>query len=167
MTLQHSGALTNGGTLHRHQPWRDGAGAGDSFKLFKAASYRRAEFANVILPTPARRSGWNTNQLNTGGTLSWSSRQPVIGFPFFGFSRNGFVFRRDGCVRQRNYYLLASTNICHAGYQLTRRVTTSLMPAAFSIHKSSFLRTRLQKLLFAGNCPECRAVMLSEISIRC
>ena len=116
-----SGALTNGGTLIVTNLGATALAAGDSFKLFNAASYRGG-FANVILPTLPAGLGWNTNNLNTGGTLSVViTAKPVIGS--ISISGNGFVFAGTGGVANGNYYLLASTNIATPVSNWTRRVT--------------------------------------------
>jgi autotransporter-associated beta strand protein len=64
-----SGALTCGGTLIVTNIGATGLAAGNSFKLFNAVSYSGG-FAKVVLPPLPTGLGWNTNSLNTGGTLS-------------------------------------------------------------------------------------------------
>jgi hypothetical protein len=54
------GALTCGGTLIVTNIGVVALAAGDSFKLFNAASYSGA-FAKVILPPLPAGLGWNTN----------------------------------------------------------------------------------------------------------
>jgi rhamnogalacturonan endolyase len=63
------GALTNGGTLVVTNIGTAGLTNGDSFKLFSAASYSGG-FAKVALPSLASGLGWNTNLLNSTGTIS-------------------------------------------------------------------------------------------------
>ena len=63
------GALTNGGTLIVTNIGAAALADGNSFKLFNAASYNGA-FASVILPPLPAGLAWNTNSLNTNGTLS-------------------------------------------------------------------------------------------------
>jgi fibronectin-binding autotransporter adhesin len=63
------GALTCGGTLIVTNLGTNALAANDSFKLFNAASYGGA-FANVTLPPLAAGLNWNTNALNTNGTLA-------------------------------------------------------------------------------------------------
>jgi len=63
------GALTHGGTL---VVANSGAGAltnGDSFKLFDAARYHGA-FTQVMAPPLAPGLAWNTNSLNSNGTIA-------------------------------------------------------------------------------------------------
>jgi len=64
-----SGALINGGILIVTNIGPAALAAGDSFKLFNAASYSGA-FANVILPPLPAGLSWNTNLLNTNGILA-------------------------------------------------------------------------------------------------
>jgi autotransporter-associated beta strand protein len=74
-----SGALICGGTLIVTNIGATALAAGDSFKLFNAGSYN-GSFANVILPPLPAGLGWNTNSLNTSGTLSVVIiAKPVIG----------------------------------------------------------------------------------------
>jgi rhamnogalacturonan endolyase len=68
-TAQVSGALTAGGTLVVTNIGTVALTNGDSFKLFNAASYSSA-FANIVLPGLPAGLAWNTNALNTNGTLS-------------------------------------------------------------------------------------------------
>jgi len=115
------GALTNGGTLI---VTNIGAGMltnGDSFKLFNAASYNGA-FAKVILPPLPAGLGWNTNALNSAGTLSIVA----IARPFFGspaLSGNGFAFTGTGGVASANFYLLGATNLAMPVSNWTRLLT--------------------------------------------
>jgi autotransporter-associated beta strand protein len=64
-----AGALTNGGTLIVTNISTAALTNGDSFKLFDAASYNGA-FTSVILPPLSAGLVWNTNSLNTNGTIS-------------------------------------------------------------------------------------------------
>ena len=72
-----SGALTNGGTLIITNIGADALAAGDSFKLFNAASYSGA-FASAVLPPLPAGLAWNTNSLNTNGTLRWWWRPSLL-----------------------------------------------------------------------------------------
>ena len=115
------GALTNGGTLVVTNIGAAPLASGDSFKLFNAASYNGA-FANVILPPLSAGLGWNTNSLNTNGTLS----VVVVTKPFitsaviFG---NGFAFTGTSGVANANFYLLGSTNLATPLTNWTRFLT--------------------------------------------
>jgi hypothetical protein len=63
------GALTNGGTLIVTNIGAAALTNGNSFKLLNAASFSGG-FAKVILPALATGLAWNTNSLNTNGTVS-------------------------------------------------------------------------------------------------
>jgi len=79
MQVQHSpltnnaaivaGTLAEGGTLYVTNIGPAALAAGDSFKLFIAADYIGA-YSSVILPSLSAGLAWNTNALNTSGTLS-------------------------------------------------------------------------------------------------
>jgi autotransporter-associated beta strand protein len=103
------GTLTNGGTLIVTNIGATALAAGDSFKLFNAASYS-GTFANIVLPSLPAGLGWNTNGINTNGSLAVVvASKPVIG-PV-AFSGNSLVMSGSGGVANASYYLLASTNI--------------------------------------------------------
>jgi autotransporter-associated beta strand protein len=103
------GALTNGGTLIVTNIGVTALANGDSFKLFSAASYSGA-FANVILPQLPAGLGWNTNFINTSGTISVIiATRPVIGS--ISISGNGLGLSGTGGVANANFYLLGATNI--------------------------------------------------------
>jgi fibronectin-binding autotransporter adhesin len=104
------GALTCGGTLQVNNLSGNPLAANDSFKLFDAASYSGA-FASVTLPPLPAGLGWNTNSLNTNGTISVViATVPVIS-PVSVSSNGGLVFTGTGGVADADFYLLTSTNI--------------------------------------------------------
>ena len=103
------GALTNGGTLIVTNLGATPLANGDTFKLFNAASYS-GTFANLVLPALPAGLGWNTNAINTNGTLSVViTTKPVIGG--VGISGAGLTISGTGGVANANYYLLGTTNI--------------------------------------------------------
>jgi hypothetical protein len=113
--------LTNGGTLIVTHIGATALAAGDSFKLFNAASYSGA-FAKVVLPPLPAGLGWNTNSLNTNGTLSVM----VVAKPCIASaanSGNGFAFTGTGGVANVNFYLLGSTNLSTPVSNWTRLLT--------------------------------------------
>jgi autotransporter-associated beta strand protein len=115
------GALTNGGTLIVTNIGVAALTNGDSFKLFNAANYNGA-FANVILPPLPAGLGWNTNALNTNGTLSVViTTQPVISS--ISISGNGVMFNGSGGVGSANFYLLGTTNLASPLTNWTRLLT--------------------------------------------
>jgi autotransporter-associated beta strand protein len=103
------GALTNGGVLIVTNVGGAQLAAGDSFKLFDAASYS-GTFSSVQLPALPAGLAWNTNLLNTAGTISVVlNTTPVIGS--ISISGNGLAFSGTGGVGNANFILLGSTNI--------------------------------------------------------
>ncbi len=103
------GALANGGTLIVTNIGGTSIAAGDSFKLFNAASYS-GTFANVKLPTLTFGLAWNTNSLNTAGIISVVvNTTPVFG----GLSvlGNNLVLSGTGGVGNANFILLGTTNL--------------------------------------------------------
>src|SRR5262249_10707520 len=86
--------------------------AGDSFKLFDAASYSGA-FSSVTLPPLGANLAWNTNNLNTAGIVSVVSTLPATP-PVFGsiqISGGNLIFSGTGGVASVNFALLGSTNL--------------------------------------------------------
>jgi rhamnogalacturonan endolyase len=115
------GALTNGGTLIVTNIGAAPLTSGNSFKLFNAATYTGA-FSKVILPSLSAGLGWNTNSLNSGGTLS----VVVVNKPFIvsaAVSSDGFELAGTGGVANANYYLLGSTNLAAPLTNWTRLLT--------------------------------------------
>jgi autotransporter-associated beta strand protein len=115
------GALTNGGALIVTNIGVAALAAGDSFKLFNAGSYSGA-FSKVILPPLPAGLGWNTNTLNTSGTLSVA----VVTKPFVSsavISANGFAFAGTGGVADASFYLLGTTNMAIPLTNWTRLLT--------------------------------------------
>ncbi len=115
------GALSNGGTLIVTNIGAAALANGNSFKLFNAATYNGA-FSNVILPPLPAGLGWNTNALNTSGTLS----VVVVARPFIAsavMSGDGFMLTGTGGVANANFYLLGSTNLSTPVSNWTRLVT--------------------------------------------
>jgi hypothetical protein len=64
-----SGALKQGGSLMVTNIGTNALAAGDSFKLFNAASFSGA-FTNIVLPPLASGLNWNTTTLASNGTLA-------------------------------------------------------------------------------------------------
>jgi len=115
------GALTNGGTLVVTNIGVTALVAGDSFKLFNAASYS-GTFTAVQLPPLSSGLAWNTGNLNTNGTVS----VVVNTAPFIGsilLSGNSLVLSGTGGVANVNYYLTGSTNLTTPLSNWTRLLT--------------------------------------------
>ena len=115
------GALTCGGTLQVDNISGNPLAIGDNFTLFDAASYNGG-FATVTLPPLPAGLGWNTNLLNTSGTISVI----ITASPFIGstaISSDGFVFVGTGGVANADFYLLGSTNLLSPVSNWTRLLT--------------------------------------------
>lgn len=103
------GALTNGGLLIVTNVGAIPLAAGDTFKLLNAASYHDA-FENLVLPPLPAGLAWNTDALNTNGTLAVVvASQPVFGSVFL--TGSGLVLSGSGGVANANYYLLGASNL--------------------------------------------------------
>jgi rhamnogalacturonan endolyase len=116
-----TGALTFGGTLIVTNIGTTVLAAGNSFKLFNAASYSGG-FTNMILPLLPAGLGWNTNAVNTNGVLSVVvTRKPVISG--VSISTGGLSLSGGDGVANANYYVLASTNLAVPLANWTRVLT--------------------------------------------
>jgi hypothetical protein len=103
------GALTNGGTLIVTNVGPTALAAGDSFKLFDAASYS-GSFANVVLPSLDPGLAWNKAFLNTAGTISVAAVTPPL-IESTTLSGGNLVLSGSGGVPATTFYVLASTNV--------------------------------------------------------
>ena len=115
-------SLTNGGTLIVSN-LAGTLAPGDSFKIFNAASYAGA-FGNLAMPPLPAGLAWNTNALNTSGTLSVI----VVASPSFGgisLSGTSLILSGTGGVASASYYVLASTNVTLPTLDWTRIATNS------------------------------------------
>jgi autotransporter-associated beta strand protein len=106
------GSLTNGGTLIVTNITTNAFWVGDSFKLFDAASYYGA-FAAVTLPALGSGLAWNTNGLNTNGTLAVTRTGLPVFDPLVRLGDGNFRLTFSGSNGQ-NYELRASTNVALA-----------------------------------------------------
>lgn len=115
------GALTNGGTLIVTNSGGTPLAANDTFNLFNAASYSGA-FSSVQLPPLPVGLAWNTNRLNTAGTISVAlNTTPFIGA--ISISGNGVGLSGTGGVGNANYILLGATNLATPASNWTRLLT--------------------------------------------
>ena len=104
--LQAVGLITFGGTLMLTN-LSGTLQAGNSFKLFHAASYAGA-FDNLVPAVPASGLKWETNLLSHG-ILRIANAPPVItGVTLFG---SGLVMNGSNGFAGANYYVLAATNL--------------------------------------------------------
>ena len=103
------GSLTVNGTLIVTNLGAIPLVAGNSFKLFDAASYT-GTFGTVILPALGAGLAWNTSTLNTSGIISVVSVAP----PSLGsisLSETGLTFSSTGGLPGATFYLLGTTNL--------------------------------------------------------
>lgn len=94
------------------------------FKLFNAASYS-GTFSSVQLPSLSAGLAWNTNGLNTNGTLAVVSTAPPTP-PFISqaaLAGTNFTFNGTGGVANASFYLLATTNLAAPLGTWTRLLT--------------------------------------------
>jgi hypothetical protein len=119
-----AGSLAEGGTLTVTNTGGPLA-AGDTFVLFNAANYS-GSFASVILPPLTGNLLWNTNTLNSSGTISVVTlTSPVIsGIQIAGTS---LVINGSGGVNNWPFYVLSSTNLATGQWT---PVTTNQFDAA-------------------------------------
>jgi len=103
------GTLANGGALIVTNISATAFAAGDTFKLFNAASYS-GTFSKLILPPLPAGLGWNTNGINTNGTLAVViTAKPLVGA--VAASGSGLAFHGTGGVANGDYYLIGTTNM--------------------------------------------------------
>lgn len=104
-----SGTLTEEGTLNVTNANTTSFVAGDSFKLFNAATYSGA-FTKLILPALSAGLGWNTSALSTSGTLS----VVALGSPAISgakISNGSLVVYGTGGLANWPYYILTTPNL--------------------------------------------------------
>ena len=143
-----SGTLSQGGTLVVTNSGAEALQAGDSFKLFSAATWSGA-FTNLTLPELALGLTWKTSTLATNGTLSVLSNtvvvaaQPVI-LPGLLVSGDSFNFQFTGTVGQRYRVDYKPSLTAPGSWQvLTDIVSLSFSPFLLSeaaIHTQRFFR---------------------------
>jgi rhamnogalacturonan endolyase len=106
------GALTCGGTVIVTNSSGLALATGDSFRLFNAASYSGG-FTNVQLPALAAGLVWNTNALNSAGTISIVAlTAPAIAdVQIVG---GNLLISGSGGFSNWPFYVLASTNLSAA-----------------------------------------------------
>jgi autotransporter-associated beta strand protein len=144
------GALTCGGTLIVTNIGATALAAGDSFKMFNAASYNGA-FASVILPPLSTGLAWNTNALNTNGVLSVVALTPPT-IAIIQLSGQNLVISGGGGTANWPYLVLASTNLSAAQwttvatnyFDAAGNFSLTLTNAAGSGQPQSFYKLQLQ-----------------------
>lgn len=123
-TANVAGALTINGTLIITNSGANALAAGDTFKLFAAASYS-GTFSNIILPSLNAGLAWNTNALNTAGMISVVSTALVTPPDFGNLSISGssLIFSGSNGMPSANFYLLTTTNLATPLTNWTRLLT--------------------------------------------
>ena len=116
-----SGTLAEGGTLNVTNANATTFAAGDSFKLFNAASYS-GSFASFILPALATNLVWNTTRLNVDGSLWVVSTVPpdIAQIHLVGAS---LVLNGISGTPNWTYFVLTSTNLALPTAQWMRATT--------------------------------------------
>jgi autotransporter-associated beta strand protein len=112
-SAQVAGALVYGGALIVTNVGATPLAAGDSFKLFSAASYSGA-FAAISPPAPGPNLAWDTNDLSNGvlnviSQIIVPTVPPVI--TSFSFAGRNVVISGTAAQAGATYYLLMSTNL--------------------------------------------------------
>jgi autotransporter-associated beta strand protein len=132
-TIQGAAKIIYGGTLQLANV-SSAFAAGDSFKLFAAASYSGV-FSNLAPVIPALNLAWNTNTLTTDGTLRIVST-PTARPRITGCASSGgnLVISGSNGVPGWTYYILAATNLSLPTVSWTRIATNRFdQVGAFSI----------------------------------
>jgi hypothetical protein len=104
-----AGALTEGGKLVVTNIGAGALAAGDSFPLFSAAGYAGA-FAEIVLPSLSGNLVWNTNTLNSSGTLSVVTLTPPS-IASLQLAGGQLVIEGSGGVSRWPFVLQATTNL--------------------------------------------------------
>jgi autotransporter-associated beta strand protein len=115
------GTVTYGGTLVVTNIGTAALAAGDSFTLFNAANFS-GDFDNVALPELPAGLAWNTDALNTSGTLSVVATAPPS-ISLVCIPGNGLTFSGTGGVANADYYLIGTTNLTTPLSDWTRLLT--------------------------------------------
>jgi autotransporter-associated beta strand protein len=103
------GTLYNNGTLIVTNVGATVLANGDTFRLFSAGTYN-GTFSKLILPPLPIGLGWNTNAINTSGTISVIIvAKPVVGS--ISISGSNLLMSGTGGVASTNFYLLGTTNL--------------------------------------------------------
>jgi autotransporter-associated beta strand protein len=99
-----------GGTLVITNLATNSFAAGDSFKIFSAASYSGA-FLSVVPTIPGINLAWNTNTLSSGVLSVVASPTPSPQIVTTVMNGNNFVFSGSNGVANWPYWVLTSTNL--------------------------------------------------------
>ena len=122
------GALTNGGTLIVTNISANALAAGDTFKLFNAASYA-SSFSSLILPPLNSGLLWDTNTVNTNGTVKVIAIAPPM-FSSVTQLGNGTLRLNFSGTPGANYEIRASTNLTLTPVTLWNLLGTGTFSAA-------------------------------------
>jgi autotransporter-associated beta strand protein len=118
--LSVAGTFTCGGSLIVSNA-DDPLQSGDAFQLFTAQTFA-GNFSSLTLPALTAGLYWNTNALNTAGTVIVAiETPPVIGS--IGVSNGKLVLSGTGGVTNGTYFVLGSTNLAAPVTNWTRLLT--------------------------------------------
>ena len=144
------GTLTEGGTLNVVDTGGGGFTAGNSFKLFNAASYSGA-FAGYSLPSLTGNLVWNTNTLKSSGTLTVVTlSSPTIAN--IHSSGANLVFSGTGGVNSWPFSVLSRTNLSAGSwvpagssqFDTSGNFTLTLTNAIVPVQPQTFYKLQLQ-----------------------
>ena len=109
-TAQVTGSVTYSGTLIVTNIGNIAFSAGDSFRLFKGASFS-GTFANIVPAIPGINLAWNTNNLYSGFLGVVTSPTPSPRIAAATMNGSAFIFSGSNGVPGWPYWVLASTNL--------------------------------------------------------
>ena len=115
-----AGKLTFGGALAVAQLDGNPLSAGDSFKLFDAAT-NSGSFRNVTLPPLPSGLAWETNSLSTNGTITVVPAPPRFGN--LSLTSSNVTLNGSGGMATSNFFVLTSTNLALPLSNWTRLLT--------------------------------------------
>jgi autotransporter-associated beta strand protein len=148
--VKTTGTLTEGGLLNVSNIGAVALAAGDTFKLFNAATYA-GSFNGVVLPPLTGNLAWNTNSLANSGSLSVVAlTSPAItGFEITGAN---LTISGSGGATNWPYFVEASTNL--ASGQWTP-VTTNQFDSSgdFSITLTNAIESSQPRTFFRLQVP--------------
>jgi rhamnogalacturonan endolyase len=107
--VKTTGTLTEGGTLNVTNTGAAALAAGDTFKLFNAASYA-GSFSGFVLPSLTGTLAWNTNALASSGSLSVVALTPPT-ITAFQVAGTNLTISGSGGTTNWPYFIEASTNL--------------------------------------------------------
>ena len=144
------GTLTNGGVLIVTNIGVAPLASGDTFRLFDAGGYSGG-FATVLLPSLSSGLAWNTNALNTNGTLSVIATVPPA-FNSINLSSGSLVMGGTGGLSGNSYYVLTSTNLA-LPFSNWNRLATNQFTAGGNFNFTNELTTNVPQGFYLLQLP--------------